>query len=92
MYYAFKGQIETALGYLLAAYSHDNRYSIAAYNAACALTELERHEEALHYLEVSLADGRFYRDAKDDQSLNPLRDNPEFKRIMSEARQKSETL
>jgi len=91
MYYAFKGQIETALGYLLAAYSHDNQYTIAAYNAACALIELERYEEALHYLGLSLADGRFYRDAKDDQSLNPLRDNPEFKQIMLEAKQKSET-
>jgi Flp pilus assembly protein TadD len=91
MYYAFKGQIETALGYLLAAYSHDNQYTIAAYNAACVLIELERYEEALYYLEISLADGEFYEDALNDPSLDPIRDEAEFKRIMSESRKRSET-
>ncbi len=89
MYYVFKGQIETALGYLLAAYSHDNRFTIAAYNAGCALIELERYDEALYYLNEGLADGEFYRDALSDPSLDPIRDNEEFKRIMSESRKHS---
>jgi tetratricopeptide (TPR) repeat protein len=84
LYYARTGDVPTALEYFLASYSYDNNYLIAAFNAACAYTELRRLEEALKYLELSLGDKRLLEDAATDPSLDALRELPEFKRILKE--------
>jgi tetratricopeptide (TPR) repeat protein len=86
LYYARTGDVPTALDYFLASYSYDNDYVIAAFNAACALTELGRLEEALKYLEISLVDKRLLEDATTDSSLEALRTLPEFKAILDKAK------
>lgn len=88
LYYARKGNVETALDYFLAAYSRDEDYSLAIYNAACALVDLCRYEEAFEYLEKSLVLRRVLEHAKTDASLEPLRKCPEYDRIISEAEEK----
>ncbi|MCP4229821.1 MAG: hypothetical protein GY771_06695 [bacterium] len=85
LYYARKGEVKTALDYFKAAYSRDSEYSLAAYNAACALAELARNEEALQYLEKSLTLLRNLEAAKSDPNLDSLREYPEFDRIIAEA-------
>jgi len=90
LYYARKGDVKTGLEYFLASFSYGGGYRIAAYNAACALTELGRAEEALGYLEKSLYDVRLYHDALKDPVLDPLRDIPEFGAIMAEAAERFE--
>ena len=85
LYYARSGEIKTALEYFLAAYSRDESYSLAAYNAACALSELGRYNEAFEYLEKSLVLRRNLEYAKTDHNLAPLREYPEFGRIIAEA-------
>jgi tetratricopeptide (TPR) repeat protein len=85
LYYARTGDVSTALDYFLASYSYDNSYRVAAFNAACALTELGRLEEALKYLELSLGDERLLKDAATDSSLDALRALPEFRRILDKA-------
>lgn len=85
VYYARKGNVKIALTYFLASYSFDNKYLIAAFNAACALTELGRLEEALKYLDISLGDIRLFQDVSEDRALAPLREHPDFKKIVAEA-------
>lgn len=89
LYYARRGEIKTALDYFLAAYSRDESYSLAAYNAACALSELGRYEEAFEYLKKSLVLQRNLEHAKIDPNLAPLRDFPEFGRIIADAEKHS---
>lgn len=91
LYYARTGDVSTALDYFLASYSYDNNYAVAAFNAACALTELGRLEEALKYMEISLGDERLLEDAATDPSLNDLRAIPEFKTILDKARKNAAT-
>ena len=83
--YARQGKLNTALDYFLASYSYDKTYFTGAYNAACALTQLKRFDEAIQYLEISLADESSYSFALNDNSLDPLRELGEFKRIIAEA-------
>jgi len=85
LFYVRKGDVEIGLGYFLASYTYDNGYYIAAFNAACAFTELGSTEEALDYLEKSLHDVRLYHDALKDPVLDPLRGLPEFEAIINEA-------
>lgn len=86
MYYVRQGKFNMALDYFLAAYSYDNTYYTGAYNAACALTQMRRFEKALRYLEISFAEEGSYKVALNDDSLTPLRELGEFKRIMAEAK------
>ncbi len=85
MYYVRQGKFNMALDYFLAAYSYDNTYYTGVYNAACALTQMQRFEEALRYLEISFAEEDSYKVALNDDSLAPLRELDEFKRIVAEA-------
>jgi tetratricopeptide (TPR) repeat protein len=85
LYYVRNGDVEIGLGYFLASYTYDNGYYIAAFNAACAFTELGSIEEALDYLEKSLHDVRLYHDALKDPILDPLRGLSEFEAIINEA-------
>ena len=85
LYYARLGEVKTALEYFLAAYSRDGNYSLAAYNAACALSELGRYEESIEYLEKSMVLRRNLECAKTDPNLDALREYPEYRRIIAEA-------
>ncbi len=85
LYYARQGKSSIALDYFIASYSYDDTYYTGAYNAACALTQLQRFEEALQYLEISFADENGYIAALNDDSLAPLRELENYKRIIAEA-------
>jgi tetratricopeptide (TPR) repeat protein len=85
LYYVRNGEVEIGLGYFLASYAYDDGYYIAAFNAACAFTELGSIEEALDYLKKSLHDVRLYHDALKDPVLDPLRGLPEFEAVINEA-------
>ena len=85
LYYARQGELNAALDYFLASYSYDKAYYTGVYNAACALTQLRRFDEALQYLEISLAEESSYIAALNDNSLDLLRNLDDFKRIMTGA-------
>jgi len=88
LYYVRLGDLRSGLEYFLAAYSFDDGYLPAAYNAACTLTELGRVEEALEYLEKAAGNDRLYEAALNDPVLAPLRELPEFDEIEARARKK----
>lgn len=85
LYYLRKGETDTALHYFVGGYSRDNKYKIAAYNAACALAQLGRYEEALDYLGQAIAERPLFDLVETDEDLEPIRNLPGFKRIMAEA-------
>ncbi|MCP4229702.1 MAG: tetratricopeptide repeat protein, partial [bacterium] len=88
LFYARQGKLATALDYFLASYSYDETYYTGAYNAACALAGLKRFDEALRYLEMSLVEESSYLFAKTDETLAPLRELDEYKRMMDDAAQR----
>ncbi|UCE26671.1 MAG: tetratricopeptide repeat protein [Candidatus Coatesbacteria bacterium] len=83
LYYVRLGDLKSGLEYFLAAYSFDDGYLPAAYNAACALTELGRTDEALEYLKKAAVKKRLREGALDDPVLAPLRESQEFKEIIA---------
>ncbi|MCP4230761.1 MAG: tetratricopeptide repeat protein, partial [bacterium] len=82
LYYARKGDSNTALDYFLAAFSSDESYLVAAYNAACAYTDLNQSENALKYLELAFTDERYIAEASNGRDLDRLRELPEFKALI----------
>ena len=90
LYYARQEMLATALEYFLASYSYDETYYTGAFNAACALTGLNRFNKALHYLEISFAEENSYHFAKTDETLDPLRELDDYERMMKEAAERFE--
>jgi len=88
LYYVRKGEIETGLDYFRAGYSRGDDKIRCGFNIGCALTDLGRFTEALEYLAEAIVTQNAFDRAKTDPTLDPLRELPEFKRIMSEAEQR----
>lgn len=69
--------------------ARDPRNAIAAYNLACGKSLLGETEAALAALKKSIELGfREWRHMDQDSDLDPLRQNEEFKRIMSDLRRR----
>lgn len=86
IYYLTRGQLLTAIDHFLAAYSYDPTYKKAAYNAACCYALVGEIDEALDYLKKSLDSPERIARAEEDEDFADIRDLPEFKRIIEEAR------
>lgn len=92
LYFAVEGEYERALDYFLAAYSIDTGYFVAAYNAGCVYARLGDAESALEYLKTGLSSRRLINGADCDPDFDSIRDLPEFKKIMSAAKKRLETV
>jgi len=88
LYFGVEGEYERALDYFLAAYSIDEGYFVAAYNASCAYARLGNIESALEYLKKGLMSSRLVHGAETDRDFNNIRDLPEFKKLMSAAKKR----
>ena len=86
VYYLKRGQLRTAIDHFLAAYSYDPEYVKAAYNTACCYALLGETDEALEYLAKSLASPERVARAEADEDFADLRDLPEFKKVIEEAK------
>lgn len=83
-----RGQVGRGLEHFLAAYELDPKFSKAAYNIACCYSLLGDTDRALKYLPKGLDSYRRVTLAETDPELNNVRDLPEFRLILEEARGK----
>jgi adenylate cyclase len=86
MYYAKEYKYDTALEHFLAAYSMDRDYLTAAYNAACAYAVLGDTVKALEFLEKAFVSAYYVDAAGKDSDMDPLREDGNFEKLLSEAR------
>lgn len=82
-YYAELVDYETAIKYNLLAFSTYPDFLRGAFNLACNFSKLGKYDEALIYLDKALADKVIFSVSLDNEDLDPIRNLPEFKRIVS---------
>lgn len=87
VYYMKRGQLRTAIDHFLAAYSYDPEYAKAAYNAACCYATVGETDEAIKYLSKSLDSLERVAKAEADEDFVHLRNVPEFKKVIEDAKQ-----
>ncbi|MCB9283831.1 MAG: caspase family protein [Lewinellaceae bacterium] len=83
--YQGKGDLQKAEQMYLRAIELDGSNWIPFYNLASVYVELNRYDESLEYLEIAITKGlKYYYDyyLKGNESLDPLRELPEFKALM----------
>lgn len=85
LYYVRVGRVEVGLDYFIAAYAFDRDNSASAYNAACALTELGRYDEALKYLEKALVTIKRIDEAKNDPVFDTISETTGFVELIKKA-------
>ncbi len=75
---------EAAARHFARAWQTDPEEAVAAYNKACALTRLGKYEQAMFFLGAAIAldDSRIRVFAARDPDLDPLRDHPDFARLV----------
>lgn len=82
-YYAELVDYETAIKYNLLAFFTYPDFLRGAFNLACNFSKLGKYDEALIYLDKALADKVIFSVSLDNEDLDPIRDLPEFKRIVN---------
>lgn len=86
IYYLDVGEVRRALEHFLAAYGYDPGFNKAAYNIACCYSQLGDKEKALEYLAIGVDTARRLELAENDSDFDNIRELPEFKEILNEAR------
>ena len=77
------GRRKEALAWAAKALALDSDDSAVLYNVACIYAVLHRSKEALNCLRRVVRSGWRKEWIKNDPDLNPLRDNPEFQRLLA---------
>ncbi|MCP4231457.1 MAG: tetratricopeptide repeat protein [bacterium] len=88
IYYLDIGEVRRALEHFKASYGYNSEFNKAAYNIACCYSLLGEKEKALDYLAKGLDKLRRIELAENDPDFDNIRNLPEFKQILKDARAK----
>lgn len=88
--FAWRREWRRSLDYSLAAAAMKPDFADAHYNAACAYAQLGCVADALGHLREGLGNFGLLHNAERDPDIDPIRDHPEFDRILRLARRRLE--